>query len=84
MPYHTISYIQCGYYFRVDFQHEMDILCRLHDGNIVQLLGACTQDEPWCMIVEYLEFGDMNQFLRKRHTSLRYCNNCHYCTAFVP
>lgn len=42
---------------------EMKIMSQLQDPNIVKLLAACTDDEPYCMVVEYMENGDLNQFL---------------------
>ncbi|XP_066294370.1 discoidin domain-containing receptor 2-like isoform X1 [Branchiostoma lanceolatum] len=50
---------------RTDFFKEVKILARLRDANIVRLLGVCTRDEPLCMIVEYMENGDLNQYLFK-------------------
>ncbi len=41
----------------------MKVMSQLRDPNIVRLLAACTEDEPLCMIVEYMENGDLNQFL---------------------
>ena len=41
----------------------MKIMSQLRDPNIVRLLAACTEDEPLCMVVEYMEFGDLNQYL---------------------
>ena len=35
----------------------------LKDLNIVRVLGVCTREEPMCMIVEYMRYGDLNQFL---------------------
>uniref|UniRef100_T1J7A6 Protein kinase domain-containing protein n=1 Tax=Strigamia maritima TaxID=126957 RepID=T1J7A6_STRMM len=50
---------------RSDFHKEVRILSRLRDANIVRVLGICTRDEPLCMIVEYMENGDLNQFLQE-------------------
>ncbi|GFY42394.1 discoidin domain-containing receptor 2, partial [Trichonephila inaurata madagascariensis] len=50
---------------RSDFYKEVKILSRLRDTNIVHVLGVCTKDEPLCMIVEYMENGDLNQFLQQ-------------------
>lgn len=50
---------------RCDFHKEVRILARLRDPNIVRVLGVCTRDEPLCMIVEYMENGDLNQFLQE-------------------
>ncbi|XP_071801903.1 discoidin domain-containing receptor 2-like isoform X2 [Asterias amurensis] len=48
---------------RTDFMKEMKIMSQLRDPNIVRLLAACTEDEPLCMVVEYMESGDLNQYL---------------------
>ncbi|XP_007435890.1 epithelial discoidin domain-containing receptor 1 isoform X2 [Python bivittatus] len=48
---------------RNDFLKEVKIMSRLKDPNIVRLLGVCVQDDPLCMITEYMENGDLNQFL---------------------
>ena len=40
-------------------------MSRLKDPNIVAVLGVCTNGEPLCMIVEYMKYGDLNQFLRQ-------------------
>lgn len=38
-------------------------MARLKDPNIIRLLGVCVQDDPLCMITDYMENGDLNQFL---------------------
>lgn len=38
-------------------------MSRLRDPNIVRLLAVCVDTEPLCMITEYMENGDLNQFL---------------------
>ncbi|XP_013381472.1 discoidin domain-containing receptor 2 isoform X1 [Lingula anatina] len=48
---------------RNDFRKEINLMSRLKDPNIVHVLGVCTNDEPMCMIVEYMKYGDLNQFL---------------------
>ncbi|XP_076351974.1 discoidin domain-containing receptor 2-like isoform X2 [Tachypleus tridentatus] len=50
---------------RTDFYKEVKILSRLRDPNIVHVLGVCTREEPLAMIVEYMENGDLNQFLQQ-------------------
>ena len=39
-------------------------MCRLKDPNVVRVLGVCSQDDPLCVIVEYMKYGDLNQFLK--------------------
>ncbi|KAL3871584.1 hypothetical protein ACJMK2_039575 [Sinanodonta woodiana] len=48
---------------RADFQREIKVMSALRDPNIVRVLGVCTRGEPVCMIVEYMLYGDLNQFL---------------------
>nr|XP_033772510.1 epithelial discoidin domain-containing receptor 1 isoform X1 [Geotrypetes seraphini]XP_033772511.1 epithelial discoidin domain-containing receptor 1 isoform X1 [Geotrypetes seraphini]XP_033772512.1 epithelial discoidin domain-containing receptor 1 isoform X1 [Geotrypetes seraphini] len=48
---------------RNDFLKEVKVMSRLKDPNIIQLLGVCVRDDPLCMITEYMENGDLNQFL---------------------
>uniref|UniRef100_A0A4W6FPM7 receptor protein-tyrosine kinase n=1 Tax=Lates calcarifer TaxID=8187 RepID=A0A4W6FPM7_LATCA len=48
---------------RNDFLKEIRIMSRLRDPNIVRLLAVCVDSDPLCMITEYMENGDLNQFL---------------------
>uniref|UniRef100_A0A8C2UHH4 Discoidin domain-containing receptor 2 n=1 Tax=Coturnix japonica TaxID=93934 RepID=A0A8C2UHH4_COTJA len=50
---------------RNDFLKEIKIMSRLKDPNIIRLLGVCVTDDPLCMITEYMENGDLNQFLSR-------------------
>ena len=47
-----------------EFMKEVRVMARLKHENVVQLLGVC-DEEPKCMVVEYMENGDLNQFLKK-------------------
>ncbi|CAG9857262.1 unnamed protein product [Phyllotreta striolata] len=49
---------------RKDFYRDVRILAALEDANIARVLGVCSQDEPLCVIMEYLEHGDLCQFLK--------------------
>uniref|UniRef100_A0A8C3PX23 receptor protein-tyrosine kinase n=1 Tax=Chrysolophus pictus TaxID=9089 RepID=A0A8C3PX23_CHRPC len=51
---------------RNDFLKEIKIMSRLKNPNIIRLLGVCVHDDPLCMITEYMENGDLNQFLSQR------------------
>uniref|UniRef100_A0A6Q2XTW9 Discoidin domain-containing receptor 2 n=1 Tax=Esox lucius TaxID=8010 RepID=A0A6Q2XTW9_ESOLU len=48
---------------RNDFLKEIKIMSRLKDPNIIRLLAVCICSDPLCMITEYMENGDLNQFL---------------------
>ena len=37
----------------------------LDHPNVVRLMAVATEEEPYCMIFEFMELGDLNQFLRK-------------------
>ncbi|NXP85027.1 DDR2 protein, partial [Passerina amoena] len=51
---------------RNDFLKEIKIMSRLKDPNIIRLLAVCITDDPLCMITEYMENGDLNQFLSRQ------------------
>lgn len=39
-------------------------MARIKDPNIVRVLGVCTRDEPQSVIVEYMKYGDLHQYLQ--------------------
>lgn len=41
-------------------------MSRLKDPNIIRLLGVCVSSDPLCMVTEYMESGDLNQYLSSR------------------
>ncbi len=47
-----------------DFEREAELLTTLHHVNIVTFYGVCTDSEQLMMIFEYMENGDLNNFLR--------------------
>ncbi|CAJ0939883.1 unnamed protein product [Ranitomeya imitator] len=49
-----------------DFLKEIKIMSRLKDPNIIRLLAVCIAEDPLCMITEYMENGDLNQFLSRQ------------------
>ena len=51
-------------------------MSRLRDPNILGLVGVCTETEPFCIIVEYLQHGDLCQFLRCHVHSENVYNGC--------
>ncbi|XP_042876662.1 discoidin domain-containing receptor 2-like isoform X2 [Penaeus japonicus] len=56
--------LEASHSVRCDFEREVEILARLRDPNIVQVVGVCSREEPLCMLVEYMEHGDLNQYLQ--------------------
>lgn len=46
-----------------EFMKEAKVMVKLAHENVVQLIGIC-YDEPKCMVVEYMENGDLMQFLQ--------------------
>lgn len=61
-----LIFIFSFYSLRNDFLKEVKILSRLKDPNIIRLLGVCVSSDPLCMVTEYMECGDLNQYLSKR------------------
>ncbi|KAG8321112.1 DNA damage responsive protein [Homalodisca vitripennis] len=49
---------------KLDFQRDVRILSALEDHNLARVLGLCSQEEPLCVIMEYLDHGDLCQFLQ--------------------
>ena len=47
------------------FEKEVKFMARLNHDNVVRLLGVCTSEESFIMM-EYMENGDLNQFLQKQ------------------
>ena len=47
-----------------DFFREVDFMSRLDHPRVVRLLGVCSQQEPFAMIFEYMDLGDLRSFLR--------------------
>ncbi|XP_052796925.1 NT-3 growth factor receptor-like [Mya arenaria] len=50
---------------RKDFEREAEMLTSLEHTNIVQFFGMCAKDDTFMLIFEYMENGDLNNFLRK-------------------
>ena len=48
-----------------EFFKEASLMHHFDHPNILKLLGVCVEQEPLCMIFEYMEIGDLNNFLRQ-------------------
>lgn len=49
---------------RQDFEHEAELLSNLKHENIVHFYGISWDGDPFMMLFEYMEYGDLNNFLR--------------------
>lgn len=49
-----------------EFQKEATVLTELQHPNMVCLLGVVTQEQPVCMLFEFLPQGDLHEFLIMR------------------
>ncbi|XP_039590894.1 inactive tyrosine-protein kinase transmembrane receptor ROR1 [Polypterus senegalus] len=49
-----------------EFQQEASLMSELHHHNVVCLLGVVTQEQPICMLFEFLHQGDLHEFLIMR------------------
>ena len=57
----------------IDLVSEMDMMKVIgRHINIINLLGACTQDGPLFVIVEFAEHGNLRDFLRKHRPASGY------------
>ncbi|XP_015756865.1 PREDICTED: fibroblast growth factor receptor 2-like isoform X2 [Acropora digitifera] len=53
-----------------DLLSEMDTMKEIgKHKNIINLIGACTQNGPLFVVVEFAPFGNLRQFLRERRPS---------------
>lgn len=55
----------CNESSKEEFNQEVAFMSVLHHPNVVRLMAVATEEEPYCMIFEFMELGDLNQFLRK-------------------
>ena len=47
-----------------DFEKELHVMSQLIHPNILRLLAKYVEDEPYCMIFEFMRLGDLNRFIR--------------------
>ena len=70
---------------RIEFEREAELLTNLKHPNIVTFYGISWDGDPFMMLFEYMEYGDLNNFLRthgpdsfmiksSNHTSPTYSN----------
>lgn len=47
-----------------NFEYEAEVMADIRHENIVMFFGICYKEENIMMIFEYMEQGDLNNFLR--------------------
>ena len=47
------------------FFQEVAMMSMLHHEHIVRLLAVSTEEEPYGMIFEFMDCGDLSQYLRR-------------------
>ena len=52
-----------------DFAREAKIMLQFDHPNIIKLYGVCTDDMPYYLVFEYMDQGDLANFLRKNASS---------------
>ena len=56
-----------------DFLQEINLMKSIgFHKNIVNLIGASTQMEPLCLVLEYMPYGDLLHYLRKKRTHVSF------------
>ena len=50
---------------QTDFRREVELMSDLHHANIMCLLGVNLQQQPMCMLFEFMAHGDLHQYLFK-------------------
>lgn len=53
-----------------EFKHELSILCSLKFPKLVLLLGACTERNNLCLVMEYMNKGSLYQLLHVQKKKL--------------
>jgi len=61
----VICFCVCG---RSEFLEEVRLLSSIDDSNVTQVLGVCSESEPYSVVLEFLELGDLCQFLKQNDT----------------
>ena len=59
---------------RRDFVNEIDMMKKVAKGNnthVVGLIGCVTVEEPLCLVIEYLEYGDLQSYLHSIKKEVR-------------
>ena len=49
---------------QADFEREASLMAEFNHPNIVKFLGVCAIGKPMCLLFEYMDKGDLNDYLR--------------------
>ncbi|XP_017770325.1 PREDICTED: epithelial discoidin domain-containing receptor 1-like [Nicrophorus vespilloides] len=67
-----------------EFYRDVRILSALDDANIAKVLGVCSEEDPLCVVMEYLEHGDLCQFLKTHIAAESNCTVPHGVKSLSP
>ena len=59
---------------RKDFWLEIGMMKRISEGycnNIVNMVGCVTLQEPFCLITEFVPYGNLLEYLRSQRKKVR-------------
>ncbi|KAL8212133.1 UNVERIFIED_CONTAM: hypothetical protein K2H54_038745 [Gekko kuhli] len=65
----AIKTIRTGAMSKEDFIEEAQVMMKLSHPKLVQLHGVCMQQDPMCLVFEYMEFGCLCDYLKKQRGS---------------
>ena len=52
-------------YYKEDLRREVALMKKIgKHPNIVSMIGACTLREPLALVMEYMPYGNLQNFLR--------------------
>ena len=54
-----------------NFLHEAKLACQFDHENIIKLYGICMSESFYCLVFEYMDLGDLNEFLRCSASSIQ-------------
>ena len=52
-----------------NFLHEAKLACQFDHENIIKLYGICMSEGFYCLVFEYMDLGDLNEYLRNSASS---------------
>ncbi|XP_054834386.1 tyrosine-protein kinase ITK/TSK [Eublepharis macularius] len=65
----AIKTIRTGAMSQEDFIEEAQVMMKLSHPKLVQLHGVCMQQDPMCLVFEYMEYGCLSDYLKRQRGS---------------